>query len=161
MSDQTNPEFITNTLVDKVTSLKNIQKNFVEQNYPNSSEYLHSDTPNEWIIEDNYEKNSRMQRLINETENNLIMHEIIKLINESNDVNIIWKIEQIYKVSGDKWDKFLFCIFCGAVDNERRLIEPQIRMGLDPGPIPFFVICWKKWDESHSGPWIEDYQDPK
>ena len=160
MSNQSIPEFIT-TLMDKVTSLKTIQKNFVEENYQNSSEYSNSDTPNEWIIEDNYQKNSRMQRLINKTEDNLLMQEIIELINKSNDLNIIWKIEKIYKVGGDKWDKFLFCIFYGVLDTKRGTIESQIKMSVHPGPMPFFVNCWKKWDELHKGPWIEDYKDPQ
>jgi hypothetical protein len=135
------------TLKDNITTLKNFQnifKNNHENFIPNpnyaSPELFTS--PQEWQAEyAAFGQKSRLEKLMNQTGERQEFEFIFNFIKSSDDPNIIWEIEQIYKSnSSNEWDLFFFSA-----------VFSMIAFKLE-------TIGITKWKEAHKAGWSRPYE---
>jgi hypothetical protein len=134
------------TLKDNITTLKNFQnifKNNHENFIPNpnyaSPELFTS--PQEWQAEyAAFGQKSRLEKLMNETGVRTDFDYILKFIKSSDDPNIIWQIEEIYKSNSFlEWELFFFSVVFSMVNSRLE------------------TIGITKWKEAHKKGWCKPY----
>ena len=134
------------TLKDIITTLKNFQNIFKNnhENYIPNPDYASPElftSPEQWRREyAAFGPNSRLAKLMNQTGERHEFDYILKFIKSSDDPNIIWQIEQIYKSnSSNEWDLFFFSA-----------VFSMIAFKLE-------TIGIAKWKEAHKAGWSRPY----
>ena len=161
MSTSTKQE-MHNAFIENVNSLKDAQFRFIMTKSYNAhpdytaSKFFIKSTPKDWQNENkggggtcSYGHNpSNNQMLINFTRDATQLDLIVKYINNSDDPNIIWELEKIYKSSDDtdwtEWNGYVFSVtatwlYTHTIETNRG---------------------FNKWLATHSQCWTNPYTEP-
>jgi len=152
--ENTTSDYLTELFV-KCETLKQFQINFINSNKMLTSVFTApelKDTPEYWMLEyrqygGNIDKPaykvSRLQKLLDETKDNSNFLEILERVKNSQDEDIIWKIEFIYKKDYNNWNAFAFS-----------LVASSIKSYVGDN------LVWKKWESTHEDGWLNSYKSP-
>lgn len=146
-----------NEIISLSKSLKDKQSVFITDNkrkFKNEGYVAPElyDTPTTWIeeyvayggtLEVPSTMTSRIQQLIELTREDSDFLEIRRIINSTNNENIIWNIEEYYKSKNNNWDAFIFSIIITLLAKE----------------VPDNISV-KKWINKHSDGWMKSYTAP-
>ena len=153
---QTSTQDIQYTLLEKCIALKNFQNDFIIENRNSNDNNPFKapeivDSPLNWMEEykaygGSYGNpsllNSRLQTILDLTQENSNFKEIMELVTNTNNDYIVWEIEKIYKKNFDIWNAFMFSLiasaFCSHLNN----------------------TAWNKWKKAHTDGWMLEYSDP-
>ena len=137
-------------LLIKCQALKHFQNAFIDLNKRKCNAFTAPelyDTPENWLIEFRSQSKpdmakSRLQKLLELTQENYNLIDIIEIIKSTDNDNIIWEIEYIFKKDNFMWDAFMFSLVAST------LFEKVNN------------FAWKKWAELHTDGWLLPYSNP-